>query len=62
MGGYEATRQIRQFNQEVIIIAQTAYGLLGDREKSIQAGCNDHIPKPIRSEDLKDLIMKYFNK
>ena len=62
IGGYEATRQIRQFNQEVIIIAQTAYGLFGDREKSIQAGCDDYISKPVKSEDLKALIMKYFKK
>jgi CheY-like chemotaxis protein len=62
MGGYEATRQIRQFNQEVVIIAQTAYGLVGDREKSIQAGCNEHISKPVKSEDFKALISKYFNK
>ncbi|MEI7424457.1 MAG: ATP-binding protein [Prolixibacteraceae bacterium] len=62
IGGYEATRQIRQFNQEVIIIAQTAYGLFGDREKSIRAGCDDYISKPIKSEDLKALIMKYFKK
>lgn len=62
MGGYEATRQIRQFNQEVIIIAQTAYGLFGDRDKSIQAGCDDYISKPIKSEDLKALIMKFFKK
>jgi len=61
MGGYEATRQIRQFNKDVIIIAQTAYGLFGDREKSLEAGCNDHISKPIKSEELKILIMKYFN-
>ena len=62
MGGYEATRQIRQFNRDVVIISQTAYGLLGDRETSIQAGCNDYISKPIKSKDLKVLIMKYFNK
>jgi PAS domain S-box-containing protein len=62
MGGYEATRQIRQFNLEVVIIAQTAYSLLGDMEKSIQAGCNDYISKPINSKDLNALIMKYFIK
>ena len=61
MGGYEATGQIRQFNKDVIIIAQTSYGLLGDREKSIQVGCNDYISKPIKSEDLKALILKFFN-
>ena len=43
MGGYEATRHIRQFNKDVIIIAQTAYGLSGDRDKAIDAGCNGYI-------------------
>jgi PAS domain S-box-containing protein len=60
MDGYEATQQIRQFNQEVIIIAQTAFGLSGDREKSIQAGCNDYIAKPINKEKLQTLIQKHF--
>ena len=62
MVGYEAIRQIRQFNQSVVIIAQTAYGLLGDREKSILAGCNDYISKPVNTEDFKFLITKFFNK
>jgi PAS domain S-box-containing protein len=59
-GGYEATRQIRQFNKDVIIIAQTAFGLTGDREKALEAGCNDYISKPIKKNDLLDLIQKYF--
>ena len=62
MNGYEATRQIRKFNKDVIIIAQTAYGLSGDREKSIQAGCNDYISKPIDSVILMELIQKHFNR
>ncbi|MFA9372353.1 MAG: response regulator [Labilibaculum antarcticum] len=62
MNGYEATRQIRQFNKEVIIIAQTAFGLLGDREKAIGAGCNDYISKPIAVNKLLSLIKKYCNK
>ena len=61
MGGYEATRQIRQFNKEVIIIAQTAYGLSGDREKAIDAGCNDYLSKPIAKDELLALIRKYIN-
>lgn len=61
MNGYEATRQIRQFNKEVIIIAQTAYGLLGDKEKAIMAGCNDYITKPIKLDKLLGLIQLYFN-
>ncbi len=62
MNGYEATRQIRQFNKDVVIIAQTAYGLSGDREKAIEAGCNDYIAKPIKKEELLELIKKYFKK
>jgi hypothetical protein len=59
MGGYEATRQIRQFNKDVVIIAQTAYGLSGDREKAIDAGCNDYIAKPINKVKLLALIGKH---
>ncbi|MCB9024513.1 MAG: PAS domain S-box protein [Lentimicrobiaceae bacterium] len=60
MGGYEASRQIREFNKEVIIIAQTAYALSGDREKVMAAGCNDYISKPVKKEVLQSLIEKYF--
>lgn len=61
MDGYEATRQIRQFNKKVVIIAQTAYGLAGDREKAIAAGYNDYISKPIHINVLKKLIRKHFH-
>ena len=58
--GYDATKQIRQFNKDIIIIAQTAYGLAGDREKALEAGCNDYISKPIVEAELLSLIQKYF--
>ncbi|WP_372641349.1 ATP-binding protein [Ancylomarina sp.] len=61
LDGYEATRQIRRVNEDVIIIAQTAYSLLGDRDKSIEVGCNDYITKPIFKDKLMSLISKYFN-
>jgi PAS domain S-box-containing protein len=60
MDGYEATRQIRQFDKEVIIIAQTAYAQMGDSEKAIEAGCNDYISKPINRDELITIIEKYF--
>ena len=60
LDGYKATQQIREFNKEVVIIAQTAYGLSGDREKSIESGCNDYITKPIAEAELRALIQKYF--
>jgi len=60
MDGFEATRHIRQFNKDVIIIAQTAYGLSGDKDKALLAGCSDYISKPIIKEELLGLINKYF--
>jgi hypothetical protein len=60
LNGYKTTRQIRQFNKDVVIIAQTAFGLSGDREKAIAAGCNDYIAKPINKTELLALIQKYF--
>jgi len=60
MDGYAATKQIRKFNKEVIIIAQTAYALSIDREKAIQSGCNEYIVKPIVKNELITLIQKYF--
>jgi len=62
LNGYEATRQIRQFCKDVVVIAQTAFGLSGDREKAIEAGCNDYISKPINKEELHSLIQKHFKK
>ncbi|NQU31948.1 MAG: PAS domain S-box protein [Bacteroidetes bacterium] len=62
MDGYEAIRQIRKFNKEVVIIAQTAFAQTGDREKAIEAGSNDYISKPILKDKLITLFLKYFNK
>lgn len=61
MDGYEATTAIRQFNKDIIIIAQSAYGLTGDVEKAIRSGCNTHISKPINKHDFLVLIQKYFS-
>ena len=60
MDGLEATRQIRQFNQHVCIIAQTAYALSGDKEKALDAGCTDYLPKPISRAQLALLLSKHF--
>ncbi len=61
MDGYEATRQIRAFNREVVIVAQTAFALTGDREKALEAGCNDYISKPIKKQDLMQVINRVLN-
>jgi hypothetical protein len=61
MDGYQATSEIRKFNSEVVIIAQTAYALEGDNVKALTAGCNDYITKPIKTEALNSVLSKYFN-
>jgi PAS domain S-box-containing protein len=60
--GYEATKQIREFNKDLVIIAQTANGMQSDRDEAIASGCTDYISKPINIIDLSKLIHKYFNK
>jgi len=54
--GLETTRQIREFNKEIPIIAQTAHALTGDREKALEAGCDDYIAKPIKQVTLLQCI------
>ncbi len=60
LNGLEATRQIREFNKNVVIIAQTAYALAGDKERTLEAGCNDYIAKPILKNALMSIIQKHF--
>jgi signal transduction histidine kinase/CheY-like chemotaxis protein len=62
MNGLEAIQRIRQFNKDIIIIAQTAYGFSSDCEKAIEAGCNDYITKPINKTLLFELIRKHCSK
>ncbi|HEX7583090.1 MAG TPA: response regulator [Prolixibacteraceae bacterium] len=60
MDGYEATQRIRQFNKDMVIIAQTAFALKGDSKKAIEVGCNDYISKPIKRDHLIAVMHKYF--
>lgn len=60
MDGYEATRQIRLTNKDVVINAQTAFGLTGDREKALLAGCNDYLSKPVNKKELMHIVNNYF--
>jgi CheY-like chemotaxis protein len=52
MDGYASMKKIREFRKNIIIIAQTAYGLLGDKEKILNSGFNDYIIKPILTQNL----------
>ncbi len=59
MDGYEAVRQIREFNQSVIIIAQTAFAMAGERERALEVGCNDYLAKPIVGDELIKVIGRH---
>lgn len=60
LDGYEASRQIRMFNKEVVIIAQTAFAFSDDKKKALAAGCNDYLSKPFRKDDMLHVIEHYF--
>ncbi len=65
MDGYEASRHIREFEQKtgetprVPIIALTANAMQGDREKCLDAGMDDYIPKPIKKEALYEMLRRH---
>ena len=61
MDGYTATQKIRQMPQfkDMPIIAMSAHAMTGDREKSILAGMNDHITKPLDLEDLYKTVDRW---
>ncbi|MCG6187234.1 response regulator [Maribellus maritimus] len=60
MDGYTATKKIKGINGEVLIIGQSAFALPGDREKSIAAGCDDYLTKPLDKNKLFQTVYKHF--
>jgi PAS domain S-box-containing protein len=61
MDGFEATRQIKSFRPGLPIIAVTAFAMPGDRDRAINAGCDDYMSKPFSSTDLKNKLKDYIN-
>ena len=62
MNGYEATREIKKIREDLPVIAQSAHALTGDKQKCIQAGCDDYISKPIDIDILITMMHKYLGK
>jgi PAS domain S-box-containing protein len=67
MDGYEATQRIREREEEegcagrVPIIAMTANAMAGDRERALEAGMDDYVPKPVNAEDLDAVLKRWIS-
>jgi len=61
MNGYEATRKIKAFRSDLPVISLTAYAMADDKDKSLQAGCDDYISKPIKPRELINKISRYLS-
>jgi len=59
MNGYAATKILKDKYPQLTIIAQTAFAMSDDREKALDAGCDDYLAKPIKSKDLLSMVGKY---
>ncbi|MEI7982363.1 MAG: response regulator [Bacteroidota bacterium] len=57
--GWNLAREIKAIRPEIAVIAQTAFAMSADRQKSIKAGCDDYISKPIRGAHLLEMLAKY---
>lgn len=61
MDGWTATRIIKADRalKDIPIIALTAHAMMGDKEKALEAGCNDYISKPINLQELASKLLEY---
>ncbi|GAB7078423.1 transporter substrate-binding domain-containing protein [Megalodesulfovibrio paquesii] len=59
MDGLSATRRLRELGVTTPIVAMTAHAMAGDKEKSLEAGMNDHITKPINPDELLQTLLRW---
>lgn len=61
MDGFEATKLIKQKHPEIVIIAQTAFAMPGDKELATEAGCDSYITKPLHLETFLKTIKSFID-
>jgi two-component system, cell cycle response regulator DivK len=61
MDGWTATRRIKDDNdlKHIKIIALTAHAMVGDKERALEAGCDDYLSKPIDLRELANKLAEY---
>lgn len=59
MNGFEATQHIKALNPDIPIVALTAFTFAENQEKIFQAGCDSFLPKPIKQNELIEMIDRY---
>lgn len=59
IGGLEVVRQLRAGGFKTPIVAVTAYAMVGDRERCIEAGCDGYLSKPLPVAEVVELVQKY---
>lgn len=59
VNGYQAINEIRKTNKEITVIAQTAYAMPEEKERILNAGCNDYLSKPIKQQELFQTLSKH---
>ncbi|QPC81744.1 response regulator [Phototrophicus methaneseepsis] len=61
MDGWTATRIIKadETLRDIPVIALTAHAMVGDKERALQAGCDDYLPKPLNLKELAQKLSQY---
>jgi PAS domain S-box-containing protein len=59
LDGLQATRKIRESGLKIPVIAQTAFAMASDKDKCLDAGCNDYIAKPVNKDALIEVLSRY---
>lgn len=59
MNGFDATKEIKSFRKDVLIIAVTAFAMNEDKKNALEAGCDEYLAKPASKSDIIGILKEY---